>query len=473
VRRALSRKNVWESLPSPLKAVAGRVLGLIPLSIALGGRFRERLRFVEQAQWWPAERARAYQLAELRRICTLAYDESPFYRRMFSLVGFLPGDLKDPADLAQLPTIDKTTINEHMQEMCTIAPTSRHVDYVTTGGTSGTPVRFYMPADRSATEFAHLVASWHRAGYEVGARLAVLRGRVVAADRRGLRHAFDPLLRSHYYSNFHMDEESMRRYLAHIGTIGPCFLHVYPSAVAQLARAVTRGGEMPENVLGILAESENVYPDQRQFVERVFGRRMFSTYGHTEKLVAAAECEESTDYHVWPTYGMFELLDDDGKSVASPGCTGEIVGTGFISHVMPLIRYRTGDYATYVGQRCGACRREQTIIADIRGHNLQEILVTKHGAHITWTALNVHDDTFDRVLQFQIRQEVKGRATLLVVPAQGFGDVDRQRIAQTLRRKLDGQIDVELETAKTLPVTERGKAIYVDQRIAGIEQPGS
>ena len=53
-------------------------------------------------------------------------------------------------------------------------------------------------------------------------------------------------------------------------------------------------------------------------IEEVFGVRMFSCYGHSEKLVLAAECEHSTDCHVWPTYGFFELIDEQGEVITTP-----------------------------------------------------------------------------------------------------------------------------------------------------------
>ena len=107
--------------------------------------------------------------------------------------------------------------------------------------------------------------------------MAVFRGQIVRPRRNGLRHEYDPLLRRHYYSNFHMSEDNMRRYLEHIAAIGPCFLHVYPSSVATLARFMQRRSiAPPANIRGILAGSENVYPNDRELVERVFGLRMFS-----------------------------------------------------------------------------------------------------------------------------------------------------------------------------------------------------
>jgi len=468
MKRALSRKNLLERLSRTGKCLLGPVLGAVSLPYLLGRRFRENRRFIRHAEKWTAEQARAYQIEALRRLCTLAYGKTSYYRRAFDAIGFHPEDLKSAEAFSRLPIIDRDTIRAHLDEMCARPVDHPSVDHCSTGGSSGEPLFFYMGSERSAIEYAYLIASFARAGYRLRMPMAVLRGQGVSVDRKGLYHEYDPILRHHYYSSFHLTDGSIGRYLEHIATIGPCFLHVYPSSVAALARFIRRAGvKAPDNIRGIIAESEVVYPEQRQMAEEVFGCRYFSCYGHSEKLVLAAECEFSPDYHVWPTYGYFELLDEQGRPVTMPGERGEIVGTGFINTVVPFIRYRTGDYATYVGDHCEACGRQHTIIRDIRGQRTQEMLVAADGSGISWTALNMHDDTFLRVRQFQFRQDRPGRAVLRVVPAERFGDEDQQRIQQNLARKLDGQVSFAIELVESIPLSPRGKAIYVDQQIHG------
>ena len=115
-------------------------------------------------------------------------------------------------------------------------------------------------------------------------------------------------------------------------------------------------------------------------IEKAFRARVFTTYGHGEKCICAAQCEHTKNYHVWPTYGYFELLDEDGNEVKGVGQVGEIVGTGFINTTVPFIRYRTGDRATYVSDHCEECGREHVTIRDINGRGRQVGLIAADGS---------------------------------------------------------------------------------------------
>jgi phenylacetate-CoA ligase len=461
---ALSRRNIWEKTPRWIKRSLGRGLGVLPTAWLLGHSFRDNCRFIRDAEWWPADRAREYQLSRLRAMLTLAYERTAFYRRSFGAAGFHPEDLKSLDDMARVPTIDKHVVAESLADMCARSFDASDIDYVATGGTSGTPLQFYIDANRSSVEYAYLTVIWERVGYRLGMPMAVLRGKTVSRDRAGLYHEYDPILRHHYYSNFHANDANLAKYLEHIRRIGPCMFHAYPSSAHAMARhIIASGGAAPHNIKGVLLESENVYADQIEEIEAAFGTRTFASYGHSEKLVLAAQCEHSHNYHVWPTYGYFELLDVEGKPVTEPGREGEIVGTGFINTVVPFIRYRTGDWATYVGDRCTLCGREHTVIRDIQGRWPQGGLLAADGSVVSMTALNVHDDTFRQVREYQFHQSVPGRATLCVVPMHPLDDAEKQRIIGNMNRRLQGQVLLELEVRDELVKTSRGKQPRVIQ----------
>ncbi len=468
MKTAFSRKNLWEKMPNSLKRGVGTVLGTIPSQYLLGGKFRRSLAFVQQADRWPADRIREYQTDQLSQMLRLAYEKTSYYRRTFDEVGFHPQDFKQLEDLRTLPTINKDTVQTHLDDMCAVSPDGGDVDMVSTGGSSGQTLQFYINAGRSAVEYAYLVAGWMRVGYRLHMPQVVLRGVEVEENRQGLRHFYDAVLRRHCYSNFHTNDENMRRYVEHMATVGPCYFHAYPSSAATLARFLDANDmRPPDNIRGILCGSENVHADDRALVEQVFGIRYYSWYGHSEKLVLASECEHSSDYHIHPTYGFFELLDDDGHPVTEPGKEGEIVGTGFINTIVPFIRYRTGDYATHVADHCSACGRHHPIISGrVTGRQSSGALVAADGTYISMTAFNVHDDTFEKVVGYQFHQSVPGRAELHVVPAVSLNEADRAHILAGATRRLQGQVDLTLKIVDEIAKTGRGKQLRVISTLA-------
>lgn len=467
MKKALSKKNLWEGLPGPLRKSLGSVAGLVPLPWLLGKTFRRWDRLVEEAETWSPEEIERFQVAKLRDVCELAYAKSPYYRKSFDTVGFRPGELKRCEDLQALPFIDKHTINENRDELLTVDPSDPGLDYVATGGSGGEPMRFLIGSDRSGIEYAHLTRAWRRVGYNHTTPKAVLRGQILNAGRSGLHTNHDPLLRNYSFSNFHLNDVTMHAYLAKIASIGPCYLHTYPSSLAMLVRYLKRTGEQPpRNIQGLLLESENVYEEDRAAAEELFQVRYFSSYGHSEKLVMAAECEHSTKYHVFPTYGYCELIDEAGDPVTTPGEEGEIVGTGFINRAMPFIRYRTGDYATYASEACTDCGRNHLVIEKIRGHNTMECLVARDGSLIPYSAVNVHDDTFEGVLQFQFVQHEPGLAVIRLILAEGGEAFSEERVVGNMNQRFQGRLQVTAELVKEIPLTPRGKSIFVKQHVS-------
>jgi phenylacetate-CoA ligase len=471
VKKAFSKKNLWEKTPAGVKAILGAALSTVPLPYLLGGQFRRWHQFAKEADKWDAEQVLDYQLAQLRRVLTLAYEKTEFYRETFRAVGFQPGDFKKLEDLERLPTIDKATVRENWQRMMTRPMNDPSIDLVTTGGTSGEPMRFYMSSSRHAPEFGHLTACWSRVGYQPGDVFAVLRGRVITKPTNGMYHQYDPLFRYHYYSTFHMSPADLRAYLGHMNRVQPKFLHAYPSSLFALVEfAASEGLSLPKSLRAVLFESEALFPHQRALFQSKLGVRTFSCYGHSEKLVMAAQCESSEEYHVAPSYGYCEVLNENAKRVAC-GENGELTGTGFINEVMPFIRYRTGDGVTRGGDQCSGCGRHHLLLREIQGRWGQEFLVCRDGhTLISMTSLNLHDDTFDGVTRFQFQQTEPGKVLLKLVTTKTGVAKDAARFHRHFEPKLGHAIELDVRFVDEIPLTRMGKQPMIDQRCPGVSR---
>ena len=60
----------------------------------------------------------------------------------------------------------------------------------------------------------------------------------------------------------------------------------------------------------------------------LFACPVLKHFGQSERVLMAASMPDDERYFFWPQYGHFELVDQDGNAVTTPGVLGEIVGTG-------------------------------------------------------------------------------------------------------------------------------------------------
>jgi phenylacetate-CoA ligase len=244
----------------------------------------------------------------------------------------------------------------------------------------------------------------------------------------------------------------------------PEWIRCYPSSGVIFARWLQETGRDFPPVKGILCASENLYDFQKDLLTEVFDARVFSHYGHYELAVLAGFCEYEDTYHVLPQYGYAELIDPEGQPVTEPGQMGEIVGTSFIMHATPFVRYRTRDFAVFKGWGCPACGRPYQIWDRIEGR-LQEFIVTSTGRYISMTAINFHDDIFDHIRQFQFHQKTKGRVTFRYIPKGTCNESILEDIRQRLKTKLGEDVDLVLQAVDDIPRTRRGKHRFLIQEL--------
>jgi phenylacetate-CoA ligase len=448
------------SFKSKIKSALRPIYYRLPATICYGKSFAPTLRLLRQSQHWSADQLNNFQITKLRAMLIHCAKNVPYYRRLFRTVGFDPQQFRSLSDLQNLPLLDKETVRENLHDL--VAENLRPHDrlYFTTGGTMGVPLGFYNMRDSGGRERAFMFAQWERIGFDYGERRAMLRGTPV---KRSRHWQYEPSERSFVFSNFHMTAENVAEYARVMKEKRLPYLHSYPSAVIDFARLLQTQKIEPPHFKAILASSETVYPGQREFVESVFGARLFSWYGHSEDVVLAGECEVSSDYHIFPEYGVVEVLKADGAPATHEDEAGELVGTALDNFAMPLIRYRTDDWAVIGQERC-ACGRNYRLLKETRGRR-QDMIVGRLDNFISPTALNFHTDVFDRVLQVQFYQCEKGRVELRIKRRHDYSDRDSISILAALNEKMGDTVETTLRFVDDIPLSPRGKARLVIQEL--------
>ena len=416
------------------------------------------LGFLEQSENWGVDQIQQHQTRQLQRVAFHAYSRMPAYRQRFEAAGMRPEDIQVLDHIKRLPFVTKADMRDRIDEFSSKSENSK---YVTTGGSSGIPFGFYRDELAFSRELASKAHQYHRIGWREGDRQLVLRGLPIETpDHVEYVEGFEELRCSSYFLTTAQMDLYYRRALEY----QPRWLRCYPSAGYIFARFLHERGLSIPSIEGVLCASENLYDFQKELLRQVFGSKVFSHYGHYELAVLAGYCEHEADYHVLPQYGIAELIDADGQPVTSPGSIGEIVGTSFLMYSTPFIRYRTGDLAVLKGFQCDSCKRPYQIWKRVEGR-LQEFIVTGSGRMISMTAINMHDDTFDDVAQFQFHQSVPGKIVLRYIPKLSNKPVQLSKLRSRLLEKLGADVELKFEAVSEIPLTGRGKHRFLIQEI--------
>jgi phenylacetate-CoA ligase len=451
----------YERLPFPLKRTVGRAYRLLPARWRLGQRYAEFEELAHQTESWSPEQIQEYQIRQLRQVLIRADSDSPFYQRRFAEVGFRPETIRTPDDLRGCPLMTKQNILESREAMASTALSKKLRLYLTTGGSTGVPVGFYLQKGVSRPkEQAFLEAQWRRAGYFDGARLVVIRGHVTSGESAGPIMSYDATRDWLMLSSYHLTDERLPEYLEEIERFKPDLLHAYPSAALQLAEFLDRSRQTWRVPLrGLLAGSERLTLRQKRLLERVFKCRVYRWYGHSERVVLAGEGRRSELFYFWPSYGFAEFGPPDEEGLC------EVIGTSFHNLVMPLIRYRTGDYVRLADPRTdGDLEFPWPAVSEIAGRE-QEFLVSGSGRRISLTAFNMHDAIFDDLYAVQFYQEERGKAEFRYVAGPTFSRTRLSDIERGIRRKLGDDFVIVLRQVRETEKTARGKHRWLVSRL--------
>jgi len=178
--------KLYEAAPQPLKSLAGRAYRAIPTSMRYGPEYSRFQTEAAEVESWDETAICDYQVRQLRA-SLLAAARSPFYAETFAKKGVRPEDFESITQLADYPYLTKSDLVASRDEMLNpAAPASQRL-LVTTGGSTGVPVGFYLQKGVSRPkEQAYLEAQWMRRGYVVGDGVAGVSGAVTSHRSAGV-----------------------------------------------------------------------------------------------------------------------------------------------------------------------------------------------------------------------------------------------------------------------------------------------
>jgi phenylacetate-CoA ligase len=428
----------------------------------MGISFRRELEFLYKSQYWSTGKWETFQENKIKRLLKYCFEHVPFYNRKFNQIGLDINSDNIFNEFNRIPFIDKEIVLKHFDEFISDEYSKRNLYEVSTGGTTGKPLKYYWTKKCFLKEWAYKIFFWGLAiDYQPNSKKATFRG-VKFGDKLFYEN---PLYNEIRFSPFKLNNTYISTIIEKLNNYNPDFLHGYTSAIELLAKYYLKIGCNTPKLKGIILISENIYPGQKEYISKVFNAPVYSFYGHTERVIFASMMEKLNYYYLHPAYGYTELIDSNKLIINQPSIRGELVGTGFINEAMPLIRYRTGDFAEYIGENLSDNKRNFKGIKNIIGRWNQEQLIGKNGTKISIAALNMHSDVYKNIKNFQFYQETKGQVILNIVKTKDYSSNDEEKIKSELSEKLGSDYHIVFQYKNELPRTQSGKLKYIVQRL--------
>lgn len=206
-----------------------------------------------------------------------------------------------------------------------------------------------------------------------------------------------------------------------------------------------------------------LFPHYRELIEKTFSCRVVDCYGMGEGLQIACQCENHGPLHIAEHNVHVEILDPDGFPVPQNEI-GRVVVTRFDPGPMPLVRYDTGDIASFVSGECG-CGRQLKLISRIQGRNT-DMIQTPSGDRLIVHFFTKLFDSIQEIIQFQVRQEKADEIQILYVPGKGFGERILDDIRDQIHNHCTYKLTVNFQSVNEIPLAKSNKRRFIISKIS-------
>ncbi|MBX3744361.1 MAG: phenylacetate--CoA ligase family protein [Verrucomicrobiae bacterium] len=438
-----------------MKVAAASARGWRLQRLRYGRETDERVRAAWARERWSNEAWAAWRQPILQRLLTDAAQHVPHYRS-WARQRLGRTDSGEAGGLEYWPVLAKESLRSAPLSFVDERIDPRSLMIERTSGSTGTPVTLYHGVEGIRAWYALFEARWRGwAGLSRHDRWAILGGQLVAPPgrQRPPFWVWNSPMRQLYCSTYHLSRTTAAAYAEALMVHRVTYLLGYPSALALLAGWMEEQSLSAPPLKAVLSNAEPLYTHQREVLRRVFGCPVYDTYGMSEHVGAASECESGT-LHWWPEAGVLEILRDDSDTPVLPGETGRIVCTGLLHREQPLIRYDTGDRGAVVepGWRC-PCGRTLPVLTRIEGRS-DDLIRTPDGRWIGRL-----DPVFKGglpVVEAQIQQLGPDRIEVRVVPGHGYGPTAEESLRRALMERV-GAMRIEIVLVERIPRGSNGK----------------
>jgi phenylacetate-CoA ligase len=421
----------------------------------LMSRYFQDFRHISAFLQRPSDEIADIQFRKVQALVRLAYENTIFYKRLYSRNDIHPNDVTSWSEFKALPAIGKEDIiANHRGCIIDTRIASGQLRVTRSSGSSG-QILDIVTDSAFWIQTALMMLRMFQDSFHIP---AFGRGALIYTSPypfQSSRFFFRP----HHLSTLTPSGQLIEK----LANLRPDYITAYPSVLSDLiSNFKERCSKL--QVKAISTNSEQSTQRQRDAISDIFGCPVYDEYSTEEMSLGGFQCADK-NYHLQEDCAYFEILDPVVNKPMQEGQLGEIVGTCLINGVMPFIRYRQGDLGSIRASKC-TCGNNGRVLNDINGRKNSSFKLTDgrsipSGRLLDWAYKLILD--FDLpITNIQIIQTNFDVVKVVLAIPKPYQDPGlRLLLADSFKTQFNVSMTIELDQVTKIAKTPAGKHIAI------------
>ena len=435
---------------------------VLPIADRLRGTSAlRRAKFLENSQWWETSQIEEYQFGKLQALILHAYQNVPYYHRVFKERGLQPSDIKEIDDITKIPILTKQDVRKYKQDLVATNMAPSKLRAGRTGGSTGEPLQLYNDTNTLSWAMGAMFrySSW--TGMRLGeGRIDLGGGSLVGLLSKGgmkqvLSRFLRKLQRNSFFPSFELDTEMATEICDLSRKHKIRTLRGYPSGLYLLAKYAESANLDFTHLKIIQSTSELLYPEQRVTIEKHLTANVYDQYGSGEILSIAAQCDRKEAYHVFQEH----VIVEDPVLLGKKSGRVPAVITDLDNYAMPFIRYELGDILNFENASC-SCDRNLQKIAKVEGRT-HDFLTSTDGRLVPGEFI---PHLFQKVVGFDryfVHQLTTSEIDVKVVKNVDFNQREIDGLIRQLQDILGSDMKIVFQGVEEIESSPTGKIFFI------------
>lgn len=360
--------------------------------------------------------------------------------------------------LQEFPVINKQIIKDNFDNIFVKKYNIKKLHKMSTSGSTGTPFTVYQNKEKRNRVIAEVIFYGKQAKYTFGEKQAYFRIWVSSIKKNIIKKRLQNI---YPIDISNLNDTNISKIITQIKQKKIVSILSYASTLDKLSDYSKKNNLIIKrnSLKSIISSSEFLSQKTKKNLKKMFNCNVYNRYSNEENGILAQDTDLDEKLYLNQADYFFEFLKLETDEPASEGELARVVVTDLYNFAMPMIRYDTGDLATYALNNRG----EIVAIDYLQGRRVDMIYNTK-GEVISPHTITNNMWGNDQIKQFKFIQ-ISPKTYKIILNTNKKDKKIIEKIKQKFCKILGEDAVIDIEYVDEIPVLKSGKRKYIENRM--------